>query len=94
VPYVVVIGDKEMEESTINVTIREESGQDKAMKVQMTPKSSLPDKKETSGKTYRNCRLQNNSSARQSSSKEFELSFSFFLEDMKIQRAPSLMGFL
>ncbi|WIM46667.1 threonine--tRNA ligase [Methanosarcina mazei] len=65
VPYVVVIGDKEMEESTINVTIREESGQDKPKKVQMTPEElNARIKEETSGKPYRKLPLAKYLSAR------------------------------
>lgn len=37
IPYVVVIGDKEMESGNINVTIREESKPKKPVKVEMTP---------------------------------------------------------
>ena len=65
VPYVVVIGDKEMEEGTINVTIREESGQDKPKKVQMTPEElNARIKEETSGKPYRKLPLAKYLSAR------------------------------
>ncbi len=54
VPYVVVIGDTEVEEGTINVTIRAESEQKKPMKVQMTPEE-LKERigAETAGKPYK-----------------------------------------
>ncbi|WP_440955579.1 threonine--tRNA ligase [Methanosarcina sp. Mfa9] len=54
VPYVVVIGDTEVEEGTINVTVREESEQKKPMKVQMTPEElSGRIRAETAGKPYK-----------------------------------------
>ncbi|MDD3043068.1 MAG: threonine--tRNA ligase [Methanosarcinaceae archaeon] len=54
VPYVVVIGDKEVEEGTINVTIRAESEQKNPKKVQMSPEE-LNERigAETKGKPYR-----------------------------------------
>ncbi|MHC1753938.1 MAG: threonine--tRNA ligase [Methanosarcina sp.] len=65
VPYVVVIGDKEMEEGTINVTIRAESEQDKPKKVQMAPEElNARIKEETAGKPYRKLPLAKYLSAR------------------------------
>lgn len=65
VPYVVVIGDKEIEEGTINVTIREESEQNKPQKIQMTPEElNVRIKEETAGKPYRKLPLAKYLSAR------------------------------
>ncbi|MDI9394336.1 MAG: threonine--tRNA ligase [Euryarchaeota archaeon] len=65
VPYVVVIGDKEMEEGTINVSVREESEQDKPKKVQITPEElSARIKEETAGKPYKKLPLAKYLSAR------------------------------
>lgn len=65
VPYVVVIGDKEMEEGTINVTVRAESEQNKPKKVQITPEElSARIKEETAGKPYKKLPLAKYLSAR------------------------------
>lgn len=65
VPYVVVIGDKELEEGTINVTIRSESEQDKPKKVQITPEElHARIKEETAGKPYKKLPLAKYLSAR------------------------------
>jgi hypothetical protein len=89
--YVVVIGDKEMEESTINVTIGRSPDRISTKKVQMTPEElNARIKEETPANLTGNCRLQNTFPQGQSSSKEFELRFSFLLEDRKFQRAPPL----
>ncbi len=65
VPYVVVIGDKELEEGTINVTIRSESEQDKPKKVQITPEElHVRIKEETAGKPYKKLPLAKYLSAR------------------------------
>jgi threonyl-tRNA synthetase len=54
VPYVVVIGDKEIEDGTINVTIRGESAQDKPKKVQITSEElNARVRNEIAGKPYR-----------------------------------------
>ena len=54
IPYVVVIGDKEIEEGSINVTIRAESAQDKPKKVQITPEElNMRVRGEIVGKPYR-----------------------------------------
>jgi threonyl-tRNA synthetase len=65
VPYVVVIGDKEIEDGTINVTIRAESEQDKPKKVQMTPEElSARVRGEINDKPYRKLPLAKYLSAR------------------------------
>jgi len=65
VPYVVVIGDKELEEGTINVTIRAESKQDKPKKVQITPEElNALVRGEIAGKPYRKLPLAKSLSAR------------------------------
>ena len=65
VPYVVVIGDKEIEDGTINVTIRAESGQDKPKKVQITPEElNARVRGEISDKPYRKLPLAKYLSAR------------------------------
>jgi threonyl-tRNA synthetase len=65
VPYVVVIGDKEIEDGTINVTIRAESEQDKPKKVQITPEDlNLRIRGEIAGKPYRKLPLAKYLSAR------------------------------
>lgn len=54
IPYVVVIGDKEVEGGTINVTVRAESEQKKPLKVQMSPEElNERIRAETEGKPYR-----------------------------------------
>ena len=64
-PYVVVIGDKEIEEGTINVTVRAESEQDKPKKVQITQEElNTRVRREIAGKPYRKLPLAKYLSAR------------------------------
>ncbi len=65
VPYVVVIGDKEVEDGTINVTIRAESEENKPIKVQMTPDElNMRIRSEIAGKPFRKLALAKYLSAR------------------------------
>jgi threonyl-tRNA synthetase len=65
VPYVVVIGDKEVEDGTINVTIRAESEENKPIKVQMTPDElNMRIRSEIAGKPFRKLALAKYISAR------------------------------
>jgi threonyl-tRNA synthetase len=58
IPYVVVIGDKEVEDGTVNVTIRAESEENKPKKVQMTPEElNMRIKSEIAGKPFRKLAL-------------------------------------
>jgi threonyl-tRNA synthetase len=65
IPYVVVIGDKEFEDGTINVTIRAESEENRPKKVQMTPEDlNTQIRGEITGKPYRKLPLAKYLSAR------------------------------
>ncbi|MDD4331092.1 MAG: threonine--tRNA ligase [Methanosarcinaceae archaeon] len=65
IPYVVVIGDREVEEGTINVTIRAESEQKKPKKVQIVPEElNERIKAEIKGKPYKSLPLAKHVSAR------------------------------
>lgn len=65
VPYVVVIGDKEVKDGTINVTIRAESEENKPKKVQMTPDElNMRIRSEIAGKPFRKLALAKCLSAR------------------------------
>jgi threonyl-tRNA synthetase len=65
IPYLVVVGDKEIEEGTINVTIRAKSEHDKLKKIQITPeKLKELVREEISSKPYRKLPLAKYLSAR------------------------------
>jgi threonyl-tRNA synthetase len=65
IPYVVVIGDKEVEDGTVNVTIRAESEENKPKKVQMTPEElNTRIRGEIAGKPFRKLALAKYLSAR------------------------------
>ncbi len=65
IPYLVVVGDKEIEEGTINVTIRVKSKHDKLNKVQITPeKLNELVREEINDKPYRKLPLAKYLSAR------------------------------
>ncbi len=65
IPYVVVIGDKELEDGTINVAIRAESEENRPKKVQMTPEDlNTQIREEITGKPYRKLPLAKYLSAR------------------------------
>jgi threonyl-tRNA synthetase len=65
IPYVVVLGDKELEDGTLNVTIRVESEQNKPKKVQMTSAElNSRIRSEISDKPYRKLPLAKHLSAR------------------------------
>lgn len=65
IPYLVVVGDKEIEEGTINVTIRAKSEHDKLNKVQITPeKLNELVREEINDKPYRKLPLAKYLSAR------------------------------
>lgn len=65
IPYVVVIGDKEVEDGTINVTIRAESEENKPKKVQLTPEElNMRIRGEIVGKPFRKLPLAKYLSAR------------------------------
>jgi threonyl-tRNA synthetase len=65
ISYVVVIGDKELEDGTINVTIRAESEENSPKKVQLTPgELNLRIRGEITGKPFRKLPLAKNLSAR------------------------------
>jgi threonyl-tRNA synthetase len=65
IPYLVVVGDKEIEEGTINVTIRAKSEHDKLNKVQITPeKLKELVREEINDKPYRKLPLAKYLSAR------------------------------
>ena len=65
IPYLVVVGDKEIEEGTINVTIRAKSEHDKLKKVQITPeKLKELVREEINSKPYRKLPLAKYLSAR------------------------------
>ena len=65
IPYLVVVGDKEIEEGTINVTIRANSEHDKLNKVQITPeKLNELVREEINDKPYRKLPLAKYLSAR------------------------------
>jgi threonyl-tRNA synthetase len=65
IPFVVVIGDKEVEDGTVNVTIRAESEENKPKKVQMTPEElNMRIRGEIEGKPFRKLALAKYLSAR------------------------------
>jgi threonyl-tRNA synthetase len=65
IPYLVVVGDNEIEEGTINVTIRAKSEHDKLEKIQITPeKLNELVREEISSKPYRKLPLAKYLSAR------------------------------